>query len=157
MHKKTARRPLTDQQRQAAQLIFDGHRIGHIAAQIGVHRTTIWRWYKRKDFQKEIDRIHDRFIKDTRRRIKKQIRESPEHKRELAARRRLPLMERKLEEAGESGNMKAYRKAVSAYDKCFNEAFGGCLNAFCGQFQSREFTRQRKARNPKQYIIKIID
>ena len=155
--KKTAKKPLTDQQLQAAQYMFEGHRIGQIAAEIGVHRTTIWRWYNRRNFQQELHRINQQYLRDTRRRIKKQIRESPEHKQELAARRRLPKMERELEKAGNSGNMNAYRKAVAAYDRCFNMAYGACLNAFCDMFNSQKSSQPKKASNPKRYIIEIID
>lgn len=156
-HRKGKIKPLTDQMKQAAQLMFDGEKTGHIAALMGVHRTTIWRWYKRKDFQREIVRIHDKYVRQKRKEIMRQIRESPEHKRELAARRRLSTLERKLEDAGNSGNMNAYRKAAAAYDKCFNEAYGACLNAFCDMFNSQKYTRAKKTSKPKQYKVIIID
>jgi len=122
-HKKAVKRPLTDQQRQAVQLMFDGEKVIDIAAAVGVHRCTIWRWYQRKDFRRELAKTHDKWVRDKRRETLREIRNSPEHKRALAARRRLPNVERQLEEAGRSHNMKAYRAAAAAYDKCISEAF----------------------------------
>ena len=155
--KKCHHKPMTDQMRQAAQLMYDGNRTGEIAAMLGVHRTTIWRWYNRRDFQRELSRIDQQFLRDMRRRIKKQIIESPEHQRELAARRKLPRLEKALEKAGNSGNMIEYRKAAAAYDKCFNEAYGACMDAFCKMFDSRNEKKPKKASKPKQYKVIFVD
>ena len=155
--KKTAKKPLTDQQLQAAQFMFEGHRIGQIAAEIGVHRTTIWRWCQRHDFQREISRIHNRYVREKRKEIRRQIRESPAHKRALAARRRLPGLERKLEEAGRRGNMKNYKAACNAYDKCFNEAYFYGFDMVDLLFPSGKQEQTKKPVKPKQCIVKIID
>lgn len=154
---KKRRKPLTDQQKEAARILFECGKIGETAAAVGVHRTTIWRWYKRQDFQREIQRAHDRWLSETRRRYRREWRNSPEHKRELAARRRLSILEKRISEAGNSGNMAAYRQACAAFDKCYNQAFGGALKAINAYFFSQEFTKPKKRPEPKKYIVEIID
>ena len=155
--KKASKRPLTDQQLQAAQYMFDGHKIGQIAAEIGVHRSTIWRWYHRRDFQREVSRISDRYVREKRKEIRRQIRESPAHKNALAARRRLPALERRIEEAGKRGNMKEYKAACNAYDKCFNDAYYYGFDMVDLLFPSQKQEQTKKPVKPKQCIVKIID
>lgn len=43
---------LTEKQKQTAHLLYLGHSINQISAEIGVHRTTIWRWYKNPELIK---------------------------------------------------------------------------------------------------------
>lgn len=154
--KKRPRRPLTDQQKLAAKVIFDTGRMAEAAAAAGVHRTTIWRWYKRADFQRELNRIHDKWIREKRRETIREWHNSPEYKKRKAAERRLDSLAKKLEAAGNSGDMNAYRKACAAYDRCYNEAFGDVLKAFDRYFQSQKPSPTQKPRKPKQYIIEII-
>ena len=155
--RKRPRRPLTDQQKEAARLIFETGRIGATAAAVGVHRTTIWRWYKRKDFQREIDRAHDKWQREYRREVLREMRKSPEHKRKLAARRRLKRLELKLSEAGNSGDMRAYRQAEKAYNECFNEAYLGGRSLFSFFNSSPTLREPQKRPEPKKYIVEIID
>lgn len=155
--RKRPRKPLTEQQKQAARVLFDTGRIGDTAAAVGVHRTTLWRWYKRRDFQRELNRVHDKWVSDMRRKYRREWVNSPEHKRELAARRRLKTVEKRLEEAGNSGDMRAYRQACAAYDKCFNEAYGRAILAFDRYFSSPYSVEPQKRPEPKKYIVEIID
>lgn len=146
-------KPFDDQMRQAVQMMFDGARIGRIAAEIGVHRTTIWRWYNRKDFRREYDRLQRQFVHDMRRKIKKEIRESPEYKQALAARRRLSRLGKKIEEAGNRGDLNAYRKAAADYDRCMKDAFP----VYFGTYSSQKINTNRKASKPKRYIVEIVN
>lgn len=155
--RKRPRKPLTEQQKQAARVLFDTGRIGDTAATVGVHRTTIWRWYKRRDFQREINIAHDKWIAELRRKYRREWIHSPEHKQELEARRRLKALEKGLSEAGNRGDMRAYRQACAAYDKCFNEAYGRTILAYDRFFSSREFSEPKKAPEPKKYIVEIIE
>ena len=127
--RKQAHRPLTDQQKRAADLYFDHPSFPELAALVGVHRSTIWRWYQRSDFQREISRRCDYHARQHRRAWLKAYHNSPEYKeqqrRKYYARRKLKILAERLEAAGESGNMTSYRKASAAYDKCFNEAYFG--------------------------------
>ena len=46
---------LTEQQKQAVKLLFEGHTVPETAAALGVHRATIYRWQqqKQKDWNHE--------------------------------------------------------------------------------------------------------
>ena len=157
--KKTRRprRPLTDQQKQAARVLFDTGSITETAAAVGCHRTTVWRWRNTRQFEREYERVHDKWIRDKRRETLKEWHNSAEYKKQKAAQRRLHTVEKRLEEAGNSGDMRAYRQACAAYDKCFNEAYGGVLRAFDRYFSSPKITEPKKRPEPKKYIIEIID
>lgn len=41
-----------EKQKQAVRLLFEGERVGDIAATIGVHRSTLWRWFRRPEMQR---------------------------------------------------------------------------------------------------------
>jgi len=163
--RKQARRPLTDQQRRAAQLIFDGYHQGDIAAILGVHRSTIWRWRNRKDFQREINIISDRWVRNKRRESLKEWHNSPEYKqqqrRKYAARRKLKKLEERLTEAGNKGNMKEYKAACRAYDKCFSDAYldglslAEAIQNITGNPTPKKHTK-KPAQKPVKYIIEII-
>ena len=55
--KKQPLKPLTEKQKQAVALVYADERINDIAAVLGVHRTTIWRWQQKREFRKEWLRI----------------------------------------------------------------------------------------------------
>lgn len=48
---------LTEKQKQAVKMVYDNDPIGEIAAALGVHRTTIWRWQRKREFRKEWHRL----------------------------------------------------------------------------------------------------
>lgn len=155
-HRKAAKRPLTDQQRKAAQLMFDGARIGDIAAQIGVHRATLWRWRQQRSFQRELDRICDEWTRNKRRQTLKEIRSSQEYRQEKAARRKLPKLWQAIGEAGSKGDLKAYNEAISTYDECFKQAYSANLEALGLRLSSHNETAEKKADKPIKYITEII-
>ena len=158
------KKPLTEQQKQAAKILFETGRVGETAAQVGVHRTTIWRWWKRRDFQRELDRVHDKWQRDYRRERLKEMHSSPEYKRRQAEKRKykrkLKYIEEKMSAAGNSGNMKEYNRLSKQWDHAFNMAYFGGLDAFSFVNQSRFLTQPKKepkkAEKPVKYIIEII-
>ena len=127
--RKGHRKPLDDRMRQAAQLMFEGEKMGQISALLGVHRTTLWRWYHRPDFQREVTRITEQWLRRKRRETIREWHSSPEYRkaqnRAYYYRRKLPALAKKLQEAGESHNTRAYAAASKAYDECFNKAYFG--------------------------------
>lgn len=48
---------LTEKQKQAVAMLYNGELIKDTAQALGVHRTTIWRWECRRDFRREWQRI----------------------------------------------------------------------------------------------------
>lgn len=166
--KKQARRPLTEAQKRAAQLMFDAQPIGKIAEEIGVHRATIWRWRKRPAFQRELERITNRFLKDKRAEVLRQIRaeriaykKSPEYKEKQrkanAARRKLKKLSAQLD------NAKSYaqqQRLWKEYEKTYNDAFFDgrnpleILDNFANQ--SSKQNGPEKGRKEPKYIIEIV-
>lgn len=57
MSKRKEEKPLTEQQKKAVAMLYDYERVQDVAAALGVHRTTIWRWEKLRGFRKEWNRI----------------------------------------------------------------------------------------------------
>jgi transcriptional regulator with XRE-family HTH domain len=55
--KRKEERPSTEQQKQAARLLWEGERVGDIAKAVGVHRSTVWRWEQKRGFWREFKRI----------------------------------------------------------------------------------------------------
>lgn len=62
---------ITDQQKQAVKLFYQGMKVHEVAQAIGVHRTTLWRWYHRPEmiryteryFEQENKRLFSRCIR----------------------------------------------------------------------------------------------
>lgn len=154
--KKAANKPLTDLQRKAAQLIFDGAKIGDIAAQIGIHRATLWRWRQQRSFQRELNRICDEWTRNMRRQTIKEIRSSLEYRQEKAARRKLPKLWKAIDEAGSKGDLKAYNEAISTYDECFKQAYSANLEALGLRLSSHNETAEKKADKPIKCITEIV-
>ena len=125
--RKTKRKrhtPLTDNQKKAAFLLFDGKRTAEIAEACGIHRATLWRWRNRPDFQREINRITDEWLKAKRRETMREIRSSPEYKarqqRKCAARRKLKRLGEKMSNAKSASE---FRKLQAEFDKQYNTAY----------------------------------
>lgn len=164
--RKPKHKPLSDLQKIAAHGFFDGKSVQEIAAMCGVHRCTVWRWRQRKDFQKEINRITDQYIREKRRATKKAWHDSPEYKQlqrqKYAARKRLKRIEEKMSEAGNSGRMKDYYRLSKEYDRCFAQAYCGgmpltsFLGLFSGNSSHERITSRHKAPKPVKYVIEIV-
>lgn len=43
---------ISEKQKQAVRMLFEGERVGDIAAAVGVHRSTLWRWFRRPEMQR---------------------------------------------------------------------------------------------------------
>jgi len=158
---KQKKQPLTDRQKQAARMIFEGVKIGDIAAALGVNRSTIWRWENRKDFQREMDRVHDKWLREYRREINRQIHSSPEYQRQqrrkYAARKRLKRIAAKLDKVN---NEQDYKKLYKQFDRAYNEAYfdGKTPVEYLNQWTkcSDNISGSKKARKEPKYIIEIL-
>lgn len=113
--KRKPEAPLTEQQKKAVRMLYEGSRIQDIAAALGVHRTTVWRWECKRGFVREWKRIDYNYRrKYERRQIRmelereeywaKKVREAEEKLHELAPKR-----------GGKPG--KEWQKAYKEYEK----------------------------------------
>ena len=68
-------KPLTDQQKKAAAMYHDAYRTREIAEELGVHRTTVWRWTQLRGFWREYKRIE---YNEQRRIMRREIKEERE-------------------------------------------------------------------------------
>ena len=50
---------MTSKQKKAAYMYFNGKRMHEIASELGVHRTTVWRWFQRPNVQQYYARISE--------------------------------------------------------------------------------------------------
>jgi len=155
---KQPKKPLTEQQKRAALLLFEGGRMGDTAAAVGVHRATLWRWYKRPDFQREINRISAEWQKAYKKKILQELRaEQAERARKRRnALRRLRRAEKRLRAAEEAEDINAIRAALKAHTTAFNEAYGDALRAFGWSPSFAQQKEQKKRREPPKCIIEIV-
>lgn len=54
---------MTAQQKKAAQMVFEGMKVSQIASELGVHRTTVWRWFQRKEVRQYYERLSERELR----------------------------------------------------------------------------------------------
>lgn len=109
---------LTDKQRQAVQLLFDGMKVQDAAATLGVNRCTLWRWSRKKEFAREWSRIQKAYIRDLRKR-------SGWDERRKEHRRRLRQIEKQLNNAAGSvrnGHTRALDALWKEYKSCLFES-----------------------------------
>ena len=166
--KRQGRGRLTEAQKRAAQLMFDGYPVGKIAEEIGVHRATIWRWRRLPAFQKEYERILNRFLKDKRAETMRRIREeriayhkTPEYKakqrRAYEARRKLKKLSEQLDNAESYAQ---FRRLWKVYEETYNLAFlDGKTPAEFLNILTNQSTKQngpKKDRKEPKYIIEFI-
>ena len=142
--KKQKRRPLTEQQKKAADLYFEHPRYSELAALVGVDRCTIWRWMKREDFQRELDRAINRNEKKWRAEMMKRYRASqaayhktPEYqkkqRRKYEARRRMKKVSEQLENAN---SYREVQRLEKEYDRLYSIGYldGMTAEKYLGQF-----------------------
>ena len=112
---------LTEKQKQAVQMIFDGMKIQDIAAALGVHRCTIWRWRRKKEFDREGKRLMREYIREWRK-------QSGYYERRKEHRRRLRQIEKQLDIVAGSvrnGHTGALDAVWKEYRSClFESEFG---------------------------------
>ena len=65
---------MTEQQKKALDMLWNGAKVQDTASALGVHRCTIWRWEKQKDFQREWKRRYKAAEAEMRKAAKRQIR-----------------------------------------------------------------------------------
>ena len=105
---------LTEKQKQAVQMIFDGMRIQDIAAALGVHRCTIWRWSRKKEFSRESKRLMKEYIREWRK-------QSGFYERRKEHRRQLRQLEKDMDKAAgtiRNGRTSALDSAWKEYTSC---------------------------------------
>ena len=51
---------VTSQQKKAVQMYFNSMSVPQIASELGVHRTTVWRWFQRPAVRQYYERLSDR-------------------------------------------------------------------------------------------------
>ena len=149
-------------------MMFDAQPIGKIAEELGVCRTTVWRWRKRPAFQRELDRILNRFLKDKRAETMRRIREeriayhkTPEYKakqrRAYEARRKLKRLSEQLDNATTYAQ---HQRLWKEYQRTYNLAYfdgktpAEYLNILTNQ-SSKQNGLENGRKEPK-YIIKIV-
>lgn len=62
---------ITEKQKKAVDLVFKCYKTREIAAELGIHRTTLWRWFQKPEMQAYYDA---RFRKRMKRRVRATIR-----------------------------------------------------------------------------------
>lgn len=127
---KGKRQPLTDQQKKAADLYFDHPQYSELAALVGVNRSTIWRWMKREDFRRELDRAIARNEKKHRAEMMRRCRaaeiayhKTPEYQKQrrkkYEARRRLKKVSEQMSNARSFRELQRLQKE---FDRLYNLA-----------------------------------
>lgn len=59
--------PLTDRQREAVRMMFlESARVQDVAAALGVHRCTVWRWSQYPEWDREWERLHREWLREYR-------------------------------------------------------------------------------------------
>lgn len=102
---------MTEQQKQAARLLWEGERVGDIAQAVGVHRCTVWRWEQKRGFWREFKRIDRNYRRKWARR---------EAKEEAEREKRLKILEENMHKEAVKINgkpTKAFYKACDEYEK----------------------------------------
>ena len=107
---------LTDAQKKAAKMINDGERVGEVAQAVGVHRVTLWRWRKTKEFKRELKRL----AYNDERRLQRAMAKF-QKKYEQYWQKRMEEAEEKLEEACNKMRQSETKKNMRAIEKAWDE------------------------------------
>ena len=134
---------LTERQKKAVAMLYDGEKVQDTAQALGVHRTTIWRWECTRDFRREWNRIDRNLRRKYERRDA--MREAQE---ETFWEEKLKIAEQKLHE--ESAKItkrpgKAWYKAWNEYEKamCRGRTLAQLFDAIEGRERKRRKGRRR--------------
>ncbi len=109
---------LTDKQRKAVQMLFDGYAVQDAAAALGVHRCTLWRWSQRKEFAREWSQIQKDYVRDL-------LKRSGWYERRKDHRRQLRQIEKQLNDAAgrvRNGHTRALDAVWKEYKSCLFES-----------------------------------
>ena len=108
---------LTDRQKEAVRLLcIESMKVQDTAAALGVHRTTIWRWSRKRAFRQEWDRQLKAYIREWRR-SQGYDEQRRQHKRHMAA------LERKMNREAARINGHDTRAFDKAYKEWSNALF----------------------------------
>ena len=114
---------LTEAQKKAVYLLRSGQQVQEVAAALGVHRCTIWRWECKKDFGREWKRLEREDRKTRRQRFRQSERYISRQKEKQTARRKLRRLEKQMHEAAASGNLKLMERAYEEYKNQLFKAY----------------------------------
>ena len=78
-------KPLTEQQKKAVSMLYECYPINEIAAALGVHRTTVWRWSNLRGFKREWKRL---YYNEERRIMRREIKREEEERKYWEQRQR---------------------------------------------------------------------
>ena len=129
---------LTEKQKKAVAMLYEGEKVQDTAQALGVHRTTIWRWECMRDFRREWKRI-DRNLrrKYERREIKRRAAE------EAYWDQRLKKAEQKLQEI----SSKITKKPGKDFYEAWNEyEIAACRGRTLAQLMDAIYGPERKRR-----------
>lgn len=77
MTKPKSKRPfeIQEKMRVAAKIFAEGFlSLQEVADEVGVHRSTLWRWWQHKEFRQYCEKVRRKVVGDLMREIKKQLR-----------------------------------------------------------------------------------
>lgn len=115
---------LTEKQKQAVKLLcVDGLKVQETASRLGVHRCTIWRWSRLKEFNKEWKRL----LKEE---AKKYRAEFQKKNNRRMWQRKVNRLERAAKEA--AANIKGNNTA--AFEKAYNDYRSALLEGIIYKF-----------------------
>lgn len=112
-------RPLSEQQKKAVQMTYDCYwSVQEIADELGVHRSTVWRWKQMREFWREWHRIDRNNRRRYERRETKRMIQEEEYWAE-----RIKIAEEKLQKESD----KVVNKPGKAWFKAYDEYMKTCL------------------------------
>ena len=140
--KKHPLKPLTEKQKQAVAMVYDDERITDIAASLGVHRTTIWRWQQKREFRKEWLRIDRNW---RRKLVRREAKIKAQEEAYWSAEEE--KWKKKLDEEGQ----KIVREPGKAWYKAYNEYMravlhGRSLSDVLKSFETGEYKPRKRHR-----------
>ena len=112
---------LTEKQKEAVKLLaVDDLKVQEVAARLGVHRCTIWRWKQKKGFYKEWEKHVNAAVRQWRK-------ESGWGQRQQDKRRQLRQLEKQLNLAASTPGKGKKKKVNKAYDNLSKMVFNDIL------------------------------
>ena len=136
--KNTPTPDLTEKQKKAAQMLYDVERVSDIAAALGIHRVTLWRWEQKRAFRKELQRIDRNYRRRINRKLEKE-REAWEARRAETIR----ICEEKLQREAS--------KVINKPSKAFDNAWNSYQKALLGGFSLSTVLKMLYSDNPLKY------
>ena len=132
--------PFTEQQKTAVRMLYDGDPVQDVASALGVHRTTIWRWKRKRQYRKEWNRIN----RNEQRRCER-IEARMYAEREKYWEEKRQKAEEKLLKMTENLSINSSKRFNSAWNEYERALFGGFSMAEVYDILQGKKPRRRKA------------